>query len=346
MNGRERFAKALSLTELPDRVPVAPPFQGYWALDAFGVTIPESIAHPEKAVEAILKAQEACPFDALEVVWDWFAFLDVLGVKSGIADAGSPIVIENPMKSIDEVADLAPVDTSDDERVKATIVAAEALLKELQDEYFCYATIPLPFTLAGHMRDAARLMSDMIKHAEQAHQLLDYSTEVILNHLKLYAELNVDGFFICDPSASGNLLSPRHFEAFVAPYTKRVIDAVHELGMSTIMHICGDTTKVLPTIGELAPSALSFDHAVDPAVAKQTIGDSVCLLGNLDPSDTLLADTETVTAAALACLDKCSEGGGYVLGAGCDLAVETPIENIQTMIQLGHAAEYPVKAAP
>ena len=115
--------------------------------------------------------------------------------------------------------------------------------------------------------------------------------------------------------------------------------------MSTIMHICGNTTKVLPVIAELAPSAFSFDHAVDPAVAKQTIGDSVCLLGNLDPSDTMLADVGAVTEAALACLDKCSEGGGYVLGAGCDLAVGTPIENVLTMIEVGHAAEYPAKAA-
>lgn len=345
MNGRERFIKALSLSELPDRVPVAPPFQGYWGLDAFDVTVPESIAHPEMAVEALTKAQEACPFDAMEVVWDWFAFLDVLGVKSGIADAGSPIVLENPLKSIDEVADLAPVDTSADERVKASIVSARALLDRFQDEYFCYATIPLPFTLAGHLRDAARLMSDMIKHAEQAHQLLEYSTEVILKHLRLYADLEVDGFFICDPSASGNLLSPRHFEAFVAPYTKRVIETVHEMDMSTILHICGNTTKILPMIAELAPSALSFDHAVDPAVAKASIGDTVCLLGNLDPSDTMLMGVDTVVEAANECLAKCKEGGGYVLGAGCDLAVETPIENVQTMIELGHAAEYPIEAA-
>ena len=135
------------------------------------------------AVEALTKAQEACPFDAMEVVWDWFAFLDVLGVKSGIADAGSPIVLENPLKSIDEVADLAP---SRHERRRAgeglALSPARALLDRFQDEYFCYATIPLPFTLAGHLRDAARLMSDMIKHAEQAHQLLEYSTEVILKH--------------------------------------------------------------------------------------------------------------------------------------------------------------------
>jgi len=83
MNGRERFAKALSLTELPDRVPVAPPFQGYWALDAFGVTIPESIAHPEKAVEAIVKAQDACPFDALEVVGTGSPFSTSWGSSPG-----------------------------------------------------------------------------------------------------------------------------------------------------------------------------------------------------------------------------------------------------------------------
>ena len=101
-------------------MPAAPPFQGYWALESFGVTVPQSIAEPARAVDAVKRAQEACPFDALEVVWDWFAFLDVVGCTSQIADAGSPMVVKNPMSSIDEVADLEPVDTSGDERVKAS----------------------------------------------------------------------------------------------------------------------------------------------------------------------------------------------------------------------------------
>lgn len=340
MNPKKRFLNAMSLKELPDTVPVAPPFQGYWALESFGVTVPESIAKPKKAIEAILRAQEVCPFDALEVVWDWFAFLDVLGCTSGIADAGSPMVVKNPMSSIEEVADLRPVDTSADERVKATITAAEALLPEFRDEYLCYATMPLPFTLAGHMRDAAHLMSDMIKHPDETHQLLEYCTDLLLQHIKLYQDIGVEGFFICDPSASGNLLSPKHFEAFVKPYTGRIIDAVHEMGLPTILHICGNTTKVLPMVKELGPGALSFDHAVDPAVAKEMIGDSVCLLGNLDPADTLLADVDTITDGARACIDMCKAGGGYVLGAGCDLSVDTPVENVKTMINVGHEAVY------
>jgi MtaA/CmuA family methyltransferase len=340
MKPKERFLKALSLTELPDRVPVAPPFQGYWGLDAYGVTVPESISEPKKAIEALKRAQADCPFDALEVVWDWFAFLDVVGCTSQITDAGSPMVIKNPMSSIDEVADLKPVDTSRDERVEATIVAGEALLAEWREDFFCYATVPLPYTLAGHLRDAAHLMSDMIKHPEQTHQLLDYCTDVILGHIKLYQDMGAEGFFICDPSASGNLLSPKHFEAFVAPYTGRVIDAVHAMGLPTILHICGNTTKILPMVAELGPGALSFDHAVDPAVAKEAIGNSVCLLGNLDPADTLLADVDTVVAAGTRCVETCRGGGGYVLGAGCDLSVETPIENVRAMIDVGHAALY------
>lgn len=340
MKPKERFLRAMGLTETPDRVPTAPPFQGYWALESFGVTVPESIAEPAKAVEALKRAQEACPFDALEVSWDWFAFLDVVGCTSQIEDAGSPMVVKNPMSSIDDVADLKPVDTSGDERVKASVVAAEALLPEFVDEYFCYATVPLPFTLAGHMRDAARLMSDLIKRPEQTHVLLDYCTGLIIKHIKLYQDIGVEGFFICDPSASGNLLSPKHFEGFVKPYTGRVIEAIDAMGLPTILHICGNTTKVLPMVKELGPGALSFDHAVDPGVAKEAIGDTVCLLGNLDPADTLLADVDTVRDAAAACLDACKAGGGYVMGAGCDLSVDTPIENVRAMIDIAHETTY------
>jgi len=163
--------------------------------------------------------------------------------------------------------------------------------------------------------DAAHLMSDMIKRPDETHQLLDYSTQVILKHLKLYASLGVQGFVICDPSASGNLLSPRHWEQFVAPYTTAVIQAVHEIGVPSILHICGNTTKILPIVADIAPTAFSFDHAVDAGVARQAIGASVCLLGNLDPADTLLSTRNRVRDEAEKCVDTCWAGGGYVLGA-------------------------------
>lgn len=341
MTGRERFTKALRLAGPTDRVPVAPPFQGYWALDAFGVSTPESLNHPKKAVAAIVKAQAACPFDAIEIVWDWFAFVDLLGCTSRITEVGSPSVIEPALHSFDEVADLALVDTGASSRVQSSLVAAEALLEELGDEVFCYASLPLPFTLAGHLLGVADLMTGLIEHSAETHRLIEFSTEVIIRHLRLYADLGVHGFVLSDPTASGELISPRHYEEYAAPSARSVIEVLEKLGMPSILHVCGKTTKILPLVADTGSTAFSFDASVDTAVVKEAIGASVCLLGNLDPVGLLLdGSPDMVREEARSCVAKGWEGGGFVLGSGCDLSLHTPLENIRAMIEVGHEARY------
>ena len=91
MNAKERFSKALQLVDPPDRVPVAPPFQGYWALDAYGVSVPDSLENPQKAVTAITQAQADCPFDAISVVWDWFAFVMRVAARRTSQTPGAPL---------------------------------------------------------------------------------------------------------------------------------------------------------------------------------------------------------------------------------------------------------------
>ena len=305
------------------------------------MSTPESLTHPKKAVAAIVKAQTACPFDAIEIVWDWFAFVDLLGCTSQITAAGSPSVVEPALHSFAEVADLALVDTSASSRVQASLVAAEALLEELGDEVFCYASLPLPFTLAGHLRGVADLMTGLIEHADEAHRLIEFSTEVIVRHLRLYADLGVHGFVLSGPTASGDLISPRHYEEFAAPSTRIVIEALQQMGMPSILHVCGKTAKILPLVADTGATAFSFDASVDTAVVKEAIGSSVCLLGNLDPVGLLLdGSPDMVREAARSCVAKGWEGGGFVLGSGCDLSLHTSFENTRAMIEVGHEAPY------
>jgi MtaA/CmuA family methyltransferase len=320
---------------------VAPPFQGYWALDAFGVTVPESIQDPVKAAQAALSAQEACPFDALEVVWDWVANIDLLGCTSKIVDSGSPLVVEHVLETSVDVGKLRSFDLTADCRVEATMRTAEVLLEQLRDDFFCYATIPLPFTLASYLRKVDFLMKDLIRQPEVALDILEFSTEVLTEVTKMYASLGVHGLFICDPSASGDLISPQHYSKFAAPYAGRIIELVKSMGLKPIVHVCGNTTKILPLIRDLAPSAFSFDTAVGVEVAKEVLGGTVCLMGNVDPSDTLLLGTrEKVERESDLCIEKGWVGGGFVLAAGCDIGVETPLENVNAMIDAGARARY------
>ena len=72
-------------------------------------------------------------------------------------------------------------------------------MEQFGDDFFCYATIPLPFTLASYLRKVDFLMKDLIRQPESAHELLEFATEVLVDVAKLYASLGVHGLFVCDP---------------------------------------------------------------------------------------------------------------------------------------------------
>ncbi|MEW6423750.1 MAG: uroporphyrinogen decarboxylase family protein [Bacillota bacterium] len=316
MNPKERFETALNLGR-PDRVPVAPIFQGYWALDRYGVTVPESMSNPRKAAEAILRAQEECPFDAIEVVWDWVAPVDAVGCKSRITDKSSPIVVEPAIKNLADIKQLKPVDISNHPRVYASMESARIILEELGKDVFCYATIAQPFTFANQMRRADYLMLDLYKNPSAVHELLEYTTNLVIEHAKICREIGVHGIFPCDGAASGDLLSPKHYREFVAPYTKRLDQAAKEMGIYHIQHVCGNTTKNLDIVLEISPQAYSFDYPVDIGVTKQKIGSKICLVGNIDPSGILLLGTpEKVKEVTRSCIEKGWENGGFIIGSG------------------------------
>jgi len=340
MNGRQRFEAALRLEEA-DHVPVAPIFQGYWALERHHVTVPDTLIQPQLAVEALLRAQDECPFDALEVVWDWVAPVDAVGCESRITPTSSPLVTKPAVRQIEDIESLRPVDLSNDARVQASVESARLLVEALGDETFCYATIAQPFTFANQMRRADALMLDIMKRPEAVHALVAYATEVVIQQAREYARVGVHGIFACDGAASGDLLSPKHYREFVAPYTARLNEAAREMGIAHIQHVCGNTTGNLETVREIGPSAYSFDYTTDVAVAKEKVGDAVCLIGNIDPSEILLfGDADQVQRVTEECLAKGAPDGGFIVGSGCDICLGTPLENLRAMVAACQAATY------
>ena len=341
MNAKDRFTTALALGR-PDHVPVAAAFQAFWALGEFGVTVPESHADPRKAAQAIIDAQRVCPFDQIEIMWDWTMNLDQLGCTSKVPDKGQPMVVKHAVQSPADIDRLRAVDrTTPDQRTEATLVSTEILLKEFSDEYFCTASLCSPLTLASYLRGVSDLMKDLYRDPQFVSDQLDFATEILFEEIDLYASLGVHGMFVSDPSASGSVMSARHFAAWAMPANKRAVERIRAHGVAPFLHVCGDCGKILDYVKEIGPAVFSFDHSTDMALAKEVLGGSVCLMGNLDPSDTLLMGTpEKVREHAQAAVDKGADSGGFTLAAGCDIGVETPLENLLAMIEIGEHAVY------
>ena len=70
---------------------------------------------------------------------------------------------------------------------------------------------------------------------------------------------------------------------------------------------------------------------------KETYGDQVTLIGNLDCSRLLpFGSTEDVEQATKKCLDDAMEGGGYICGPTTDIIDSCKPENIKTMVETVH----------
>ena len=75
---------------------------------------------------------------------------------------------------------------------------------------------------------------------------------------------------------------------------------------------------------------------VDLRASREDFGKDICLKGNLDPVAWMLRSSpETILAK---CRQDITIGGttGYILSPGCELAPETPDENLRAMVEAAH----------
>jgi uroporphyrinogen decarboxylase len=325
MTSKERFIAAVTHQDV-DYMPTCGPFQALWALGESGITVEESIEKPELGAQAQIKAVKDCDFDGLEVTWDWLSPAGTLGCDIKMPELGAPITMSHIIEDQSSLDALEVPDFSKDYRFKSSMESAKILIDELGKDRYLYCTAVAPFTLAGELRGVEKLMRDCFKNKGLLKNLLAYTTKVLTEYYTQIAALDVDGIFICDPTASGSLMSRKTFDKFSKPYIKTITELVQKAGKHAIVHICGDLSDRLESILEINPDVLSVDTHVDLEYAKGVLGKNVATLGNINVVNTLyMGKPQEVEEEILACIKK-TGGRAHILGGACDIAPGSPRE--------------------
>ena len=112
------------------------------------------------------------------------------------------------------------------------------------------------------------------------------------------------------------------------PGLTELCDAVHAAGGKTKLHICGNTTNVLPLMLETGTDIIDLDWMVDLKRARALAeGKNVVYSGNYDPVAVLLQGTpDSVRASVHAC--RAAVPTNYISSAGCEVPRDTPPENL------------------
>jgi MtaA/CmuA family methyltransferase len=136
--------------------------------------------------------------------------------------------------------------------------------------------------------------------------------------------------------AAASLVGPQIYEEFVRPYEKQLVDGIHEAGGRVRMHICGNTRRILSGIGSLGCDIVDLDSLAPITEARLAMSPKQVLLGNLNPVVILRDGNPPMITDAVA---KCHREAGhrFVVGAGCEVPRDTPLENLRALCDYAHS---------
>ena len=339
MSCRDRVLAAMHRESL-DRPPVAifTTCETIDMMNACGAAWPEAHSDPQKM--ATLGCAQADYF-GLESVRAGFCLTEEaerLGCKMRMGSkTSSPMILSHPytydpQKRIfddpEKLQEIMPLeDFCKGGRVKTAIDAMAIMHKTHGDRYVVVGGNTGVFTLTGHILNAENLIYSVWTDPDRAKSWLK-AVEPYCR--KFGEELLANGADIVqmsEPSASTDILSPDDFQQMSMPY---VHHALGELPGMTILHICGDTRKIIPYMYQTGATGISVEEKVPPEEAVEIANGRGVLVGNVGCAFPLFKGTPADCAAAAT---RSADAGFDVISAGCGVPIGTPADNIRAMVK-------------
>ena len=142
-------------------------------------------------------------------------------------------------------------------------------------------------------------------------------------------------------SGSITMQSPDIWREHSLPTLKEVTRIAAQAGVLTMVHSCGKERDLVKACAEetdlncVNPLEEPPMGDCDLAEIKQSFGDRISLMGNLNTTDVMLRGTPAeVERAAKKAIDDAGAGGGFILSTGDQCGRDTPDENIFKLVDV------------
>jgi uroporphyrinogen decarboxylase len=294
----------------------------------------ETIRTPAEVVEITLQPLGRMPLDAAILFSD--IVVPLVGIGFGFRiEAGRGPVLDDPIRSEDDLRRFRALEPEDDEPF--TLEAVRLLTKELEVPLIGFAGAP--FTLASYLveggpsRDHAKTKGVLYGDPTTWDRLMAALVDVVVPHLRAQVVAGASALQVFDPWVGA--LAPAGYRANVLPHMRQLFARLADLDVPVI-HFGVGTSELLEAMAEAGGDAIGVDHRIGLDRAWDRIGPERAIQGNLDPA-VALAPWEHVEREALDVLARAGGRPGHVFNLGHGVLPDTPVENLQRLVDLVHA---------
>jgi uroporphyrinogen decarboxylase len=272
------------------------------------------------------------------VLMDLSVEANALGLNTLFPPNESATVLKKNGKfDIDELDSFRKIKFESDSRLLSYVKTIELMKNRFPSDVRVVAYVTGPYTLTGLIIGAEDAGLMAARDPEKLEEVCVFTTECVMKFAKLLLSAKADAICVLEPS--GVMLGPLHFAKFSAINVKNIAELCHEANSDCIYHVCGNSMHLIEKMVESGVDGLSLDskdNGVDlPKVARK-IPKNVVIIGNMSPIKTIVyGSPEEVKEEVKTLLGSMDSIPNYILSTGCDLPLETPLENIDAFMETG-----------
>lgn len=208
--------------------------------------------------------------------------------------------------------------------------------KESDKELPLLMTVFTPLAIAGRMVQSNDILARHIReHPDAVKAGLETITRTFETYVAELRNAGADGlFFATTQWASEDMLSWKEYQEFGIPYDKRILEAT-ESDAFNLLHVCASSNFLLKLADEKYAASLVNWDSTDPTnlpfdKAIGQLGD-LTPVGGVDHKGWLLQGTPEDVHYHLKQMAGKLDSSRCILGPGCSIPPETPMDNLQTI---------------
>jgi uroporphyrinogen decarboxylase len=304
----------------------------YRALRGEG-SILSAIKDPALAAEITLQPVRRYGVDAAILFSDIVVPVEAIGFGVDVEPGRGPVVAR-PFASAADLARLRPLTPDDVTYVTSTLTTVRAAL-DPQTALIGFAGAP--FTVASYLveggptREFGVIKALMHTDAALFDELTDRLVHITIDFLRLQVAHGAQALQLFDSWAGA--LSRDEYVRFALPGTTRVLNAVRDLGVPTILFGVG-TGELLDLMATAGSDVVGVDWRVDLDEARRRVGDHA-VQGNLDPAR-CLGGVGPALAGARDVLGRAGRDAGHVFNLGHGVLPSTNPDVLRAVVELVH----------
>jgi MtaA/CmuA family methyltransferase len=308
-----------------------PPFHPIimrWAAKYSHIKYRDFCLDPVSKCKAMLLCAKDFKIDWVTVMSDPWAEASAFGIQVDYPEDNLPIDTGGHFTDAKTASHVKHYKTLDNNRCVGRLNEIKEFRKQTENEYFIVGWVEGPVAEYVDLRGASGASLDFLLEPEAVELTMDIIVDCAIDFISLQIKAGADCIGIGDAFCSQ--IGPDLYNKFAYSRQKKLIDHIHSMGALAKLHICGNTTAILPYMISAGADIIDIDHLVP------SMSDFVTMLkpgqvfsGKADPV-TIIQDGTPEKILQSVKNDFMQSSGRCIVSAGCEITPGTSAENMIT----------------